>query len=745
MASANYGSAERVLVAVRMLPGAAPALANDSLGVRWPESNFTIGSGGLRSGWESNAEQRMDVADEFGALASGAIAGTGAAVAAGAVAVGVSDECMGTQYGEPSLHLTLHPTQLRVAGSQYLGCVVMNTTIALGALLLHWAIVFVLGTAAKHWKCAQLRISGARGRQVLDTNTAAAACRFPAISLCVELLMLPGGVAAGVHLIFSGRHVAERLAGAVVSLLHGVGVPLLLWRVMRDVTWRSTYRYDTEPQGRCNLRWLRFKLIGPGEWVNTVPGSLFRQRHGVMYNDAAPGRWWNVVMSTALNAAAAATRGFPRGSASACAWGALATAVLFAGYGVALFNLRPRNRPWDNGLALLEAGVMAVAMGLESVGFFRHDPVGSTPSWLAGKLLRILSATVLFRVFMDGTAEVTVWCSHRRWHLQEALWLERTDKSGRLQSQAADSRSSQLLMHVVAGEGRRGSTGTAQGFSVSVEEPSDHSLSSHAQPSPNTADEGGFGSPLLQHGRQSTGGSPRQRAGSKRGLASRRRGRSAVFPVSPGGQQGPVTPATAQGRGRKGSFAAECAAVVAAKRVHGAQDGGPHSPGAGRGVRRHSAAPAMSPRKKPRPKRLASLDGSLNREFTGDTGFTFMDQPKRAGTQETPALGAGRGCARELTATSQESECHSPSSAGSGASPRAALGRRGSRAGSLLQTVTLTPRVADLASPPVPLKSPASARQSSTASRGRGRRMTRTKSKSGGGDAAPAPAAEQES
>eukprot|EP01065_Artemidia_motanka_P020476 TRINITY_DN24518_c0_g1_i1.p1 TRINITY_DN24518_c0_g1~~TRINITY_DN24518_c0_g1_i1.p1 ORF type:complete len:791 (+),score=209.90 TRINITY_DN24518_c0_g1_i1:61-2433(+) len=418
---------------VSLTGAAVPELANWS-GIEWPVAEVHVMP--AVGEWEDRVQRTMEAAEEVGAVASG-ISGVGSAVSAGALAVAIGDECV--RHGkERTMSQTLHPTQLRVGGSMHLGCVIMNSAIAAGALGLHASLVFALGAAAARWERFRLRISGARGRVVVDANTAAAALRFPAIAFCAELLVGPGAVAAGVHLMSAAGTAVDGVVGALSVAVHGLFMPWLLRRVMRDASWRSCFRYDHPlPTETCSRRAALFWLIGPGEWANTVTGSLFRQRHGILFNDAAPGRWWNVVVSHAVNVLVAATRGVPRMSATHCGAGALAAAVLFGVHGVLLACLRPRNRPWDQWLAQAEAWLMFMAMLLEAAGFFRDDPPGSTSYWLAGLLIRVLTAGVILRIVLDLASEAVVWAKHRRWQIQEALWLE---KQGEGQRPAASAR-----------------------------------------------------------------------------------------------------------------------------------------------------------------------------------------------------------------------------------------------------------------------------------------------------------------
>eukprot|EP00754_Rhynchopus_humris_P022217 Rhum_TRINITY_DN14775_c0_g1::Rhum_TRINITY_DN14775_c0_g1_i2::g.115472::m.115472 len=309
---------------------------------------------------------------------------------------------------------TLHPLQIEIAGSMWIGAVVGNMAICAGCSLLAYLLLVVT-------RCMLPSMMGARIKDVLDTQ---GLLRLPSSLLFVFMILYQGTSLASLRLIVSATRWYYHVVG-VCGAAVCVAVPLGLFFAIRyGVPRLGRYRVDTTDTSHMVHPAVVF-FIGRGEWVSTTRKCHWVSRYSSpIRNYKQRYVWWSCVdyLSMLLLSGASAARLEKLGL---CCGFKVGTALILAALFVASVVIRPYHRAQDNILCPLILLLQTLSVCFIAAGFCSGmNDVGwlDDSVWLwewADRLLMISSLVLVLKVMTDLLCELALVCTDRRHKLQQ--------------------------------------------------------------------------------------------------------------------------------------------------------------------------------------------------------------------------------------------------------------------------------------------------------------------------------------
>ena len=329
---------------------------------------------------------------------------------------------------------TLHPLQIKIGGSMWIGAVVGNMAICGGCSLLAYTLLVVT-------RCV-LPSMGDRMKDVLDTQ---GLLRLPSSLLFVFMILYQGTSLASLRLIVSATRWYYHVVG-VCGTAVCVAVPLGLFFAIRyGVPRLGRYRVDTTDTAHMVHPAVVF-FIGRGEWVSTTRECHWAQRYSSAIRSYKQRYvWWSCVdyLSMLLLSGASAAR---LEKLSLCCGFKVGTALILAALFVASVVMRPYHRARDNILCPLILLLQTLSVCFIAAGFCSGmNDVGwlDDSVWLwewADRLLMISSLVLITKVVLDLMCEAFVIANKRRSRLQRSEHDEREARRSRVEQEMLDAK-----------------------------------------------------------------------------------------------------------------------------------------------------------------------------------------------------------------------------------------------------------------------------------------------------------------
>eukprot|EP00755_Sulcionema_specki_P011049 Sspe_Gene.48112::Locus_24812_Transcript_1_1_Confidence_1.000_Length_2252::g.48112::m.48112 len=347
-------------------------------------------------------------------LASAAMGGTlSASTALGANRLAlVSSQCGVTDI---PLSPVLHPTRLVLPtpNGKYLGCVVGNVAILIGASVFHLLVSFVFYLVNKRLRIVQT---------ALDVFTTQGLLYFPGWTLFLYMFLYQGTTLCGAKLLYSLSTPLEIAAGGITVAL-GVALPALCFYVLRSAPKKTRYENDEATQSRV----IEF-IVGKGEWIPVR--DHYVNRYGILFSRYLPSDLRFVVVECSLSFTLSMIEAVEVDSLQ-CGYKRIAMLITTLIY-LAIFMWRsPSRRPRDNVLEVIYQFIMVVALLLIAIGFFSGGHPGHWGFTNGIILTAVAGIVLLLRTVLDIVSIAYLIRTGRKARLRQkssADWVVPTKK-----------------------------------------------------------------------------------------------------------------------------------------------------------------------------------------------------------------------------------------------------------------------------------------------------------------------------
>ena len=377
-------------------------LGGDSETVRL---TVTDKSTGLVSSCDVDVEASLEesAVEKEPALARGAgavVASMGSAGAASTIAL-LSTATCGSQEKLPFL---LHPTGLVLNNNRYFGVIVGNLSIAVGATILSYILVYVVFKFLP--QCLPFK----------NLLAAKGLTRFPSVALFIFLFLYQGTSFASLRLVCYHDTFGELCAG-IVSTVFCVVVPVATGRAIKtQVPEMGLYKLDKP-------RPVHTFMLGPGEWVATTKADLWHQRYLSMIKPYLEKTCWFVVF-TFLTSFAVGALNVPKVDTMVqCGHLKLGISILFAATSLLVLGLRPYARGRDNLVFFIINVLTTAALALQAFGFYSEN-MNNWRFTTASQLFQGCMLLVMIKAATDLLCELYILWKGRRKELQEQQWSD---------------------------------------------------------------------------------------------------------------------------------------------------------------------------------------------------------------------------------------------------------------------------------------------------------------------------------
>eukprot|EP01060_Flectonema_neradi_P039065 TRINITY_DN8458_c1_g1_i2.p1 TRINITY_DN8458_c1_g1~~TRINITY_DN8458_c1_g1_i2.p1 ORF type:complete len:970 (+),score=161.82 TRINITY_DN8458_c1_g1_i2:42-2951(+) len=366
-------------------------------------------------------EKSEETSNAITGVAGVAALATPVAAAAAAHASMVALMMDGKCSDEPKrLPVALHPIKAlgwdTIDGSEDISAIIGNMTICAGVSLICFLLLLLL-TCLSPLMPPALKVKNLLEAQGL--------LRFPSTGLFVLLFLYQGSVFSSMRLIGYADKATHRVVGFIATLVLLVTPHLVAYTIKTSVPTAAFYKVvDSMPnKWMCISGKIIRATIGSGEWVSVRRSNRFVQRYQTMLRSFKQDYSWFIYfdfMSMVLLAGATIPR---TPTWNDCGHVKLFSAVVNLLMLASKIAYKPYARYRDNVLEIPRFGIQAAALFVMALAFYSGNP-GHWGFSMAGPLFIIAIALLLLKVLLDIITELYIFCTNRRDHLQEQVFIE---------------------------------------------------------------------------------------------------------------------------------------------------------------------------------------------------------------------------------------------------------------------------------------------------------------------------------
>ncbi|KAJ9467347.1 hypothetical protein DIPPA_08462 [Diplonema papillatum] len=305
--------------------------------------------------------------------------------------------------GEVNLPFALHPLQVRMFGSHWVGAALGNVGVCLTCLLVNYALARLLRSCGPRL-CPSLFTPATDFHGLL---------RFPSNALFAYQILYQGIALSAVLLVVHPRGVFDFVLG-VSTLLTALLVPLAVVSASAGaVPDRAEYVVDPQRTG-----YLAKMMLGSGEWVSTARGDLWAHRYAAVLRPfRRETRGYFVVECAASLGLACVESAAPAGP-TGCGHVKLLSSLVFWGLLLAEYGVWPRSRPRDAAMNMVLHGVQGVGLALMASALYSNDE-GAWMGNTAGSLFETAFVLAVAKGAVDLCCEAYGAFTGRRRALQQ--------------------------------------------------------------------------------------------------------------------------------------------------------------------------------------------------------------------------------------------------------------------------------------------------------------------------------------
>eukprot|EP01062_Namystynia_karyoxenos_P014122 TRINITY_DN15083_c0_g1_i1.p1 TRINITY_DN15083_c0_g1~~TRINITY_DN15083_c0_g1_i1.p1 ORF type:complete len:1131 (+),score=160.05 TRINITY_DN15083_c0_g1_i1:82-3393(+) len=391
-------------------PGALPTAAPAAGAARNASSAPPTAGPSYRRG---DNDGRAPPAAEATAEAAQAVAvfslSPGSAAQAGRLGAVLGGCTPGVAPDELPLSLPLHPTKVSLGFSampRHAGCIVMNTVIAGGVLLLAAVASYALSAAAQR-----------------SHTHAQALLRFPSFPLIVCCALSQGAALSGARIITHSSVAADWVLG-LSAITGSFLLPCVLYRQGLKAQQLCVWKFDCQSARSTVIR----MFSGPGDWLNLPRESAVLERWGGTFRSALPGKHAVLALDLFLGQVAMVSEGIGgKAECSVCTRRRVVDVVVATGFTLLLTYQRPYVRLLRLPLIAIHQVLLAAAAAVLAA---EHAAGHCGDNAAAGLLLMLSAAAQLMANCVDAGATLRSAATGRKNRLYRSL--------GALQQQCAD-------------------------------------------------------------------------------------------------------------------------------------------------------------------------------------------------------------------------------------------------------------------------------------------------------------------
>eukprot|EP01065_Artemidia_motanka_P049826 TRINITY_DN8379_c0_g1_i1.p2 TRINITY_DN8379_c0_g1~~TRINITY_DN8379_c0_g1_i1.p2 ORF type:complete len:601 (+),score=169.55 TRINITY_DN8379_c0_g1_i1:2185-3987(+) len=304
------------------------------------------------------AAAAMVAADVVVGTASGAALGLTSAGAVSKMSL-MAIVCTGGEAGGSLKQLpwSIHPTQLRIDGSPYAGCIVGSLLLLLGAALVH-----VAGTAA----LAKFKFGDTTKAGWLR---ACAFTRFPGLLVLIAAWLFLGIAFSAFHLLMAPGELPLSYISLACGAVAFFNCGLLLASLY--VTHPRNLKAEYSPQVP-NLQWWRKFFLGRRQWDST--DTFYVERYGLMFDAwRPPHQRWYAVMELGHMVPIAFYSAMMSQGWDACIVQNTSLGFVLLVYLLTLVAVRPHVSRFESFIFSADALLQFLSTVFRGVAFLKHD------------------------------------------------------------------------------------------------------------------------------------------------------------------------------------------------------------------------------------------------------------------------------------------------------------------------------------------------------------------------------------